>query len=52
MHYLPHDEEVAAGLGGLDDQESQAVVDLLKPSKFCATVSISNAKLHTKICQI
>ncbi|KAK3150795.1 hypothetical protein QOZ80_3AG0237900 [Eleusine coracana subsp. coracana] len=27
--YLPHDEAVAAGLGGLDAQESQAVVDLL-----------------------
>lgn len=29
MAYLPHDEAVAAGLGGLDAQESQAVVDLL-----------------------
>jgi activating signal cointegrator complex subunit 2 len=28
--YLPHDEAVAAGLGGLDAQESQVVVDLLK----------------------
>jgi hypothetical protein len=27
--YLPHDEAVAAGLGGLDAHESQAVVDLL-----------------------
>jgi activating signal cointegrator complex subunit 2 len=27
--YLPHDEVVAAGLGGPDAQESQAVVDLL-----------------------
>jgi activating signal cointegrator complex subunit 2 len=27
--YLPHDEAVAAGLGGLDAQESQAVVDVL-----------------------
>jgi hypothetical protein len=29
MAYLPHDEAVAAGLGGLDVQESQTVVDLL-----------------------
>ena len=27
--YLPHDEAVAAGLGGLDAHESQTVVDLL-----------------------
>ena len=27
--YLPHDEAVAAGLGGLDAHESQVVVDLL-----------------------
>uniref|UniRef100_A0A0A9DH47 Uncharacterized protein n=1 Tax=Arundo donax TaxID=35708 RepID=A0A0A9DH47_ARUDO len=53
--YLPHDEAVAAGLGGLDAQESQAVVDLLndalaallsaKPREFWRQVA-QNASLH------
>ncbi|KAG8073919.1 hypothetical protein GUJ93_ZPchr0006g41524 [Zizania palustris] len=53
--YLPHDEVVAAGLGGLDAQESQAVVDLLndalaaplraKPREFWRQVA-QNTSLH------
>ncbi|XP_062216481.1 uncharacterized protein LOC133916703 [Phragmites australis] len=53
--YLPHDEAVAAGLGGLDAQESQAVVDLLndalaallraKPREFWRHVA-QNTSLH------
>ncbi|CAN6321026.1 unnamed protein product [Urochloa humidicola] len=53
--YLPHDEAVAAGLGGLDAQESQAVVDLLndalaallraKPREFWRQVA-QNTSLH------
>uniref|UniRef100_A0A453IQQ5 CUE domain-containing protein n=1 Tax=Aegilops tauschii subsp. strangulata TaxID=200361 RepID=A0A453IQQ5_AEGTS len=55
VFYLPHDEAVAAGLGGLDAQESQAVVDLLndalasllraKPREFWRQVA-QNASLH------
>ncbi|PNT77956.1 hypothetical protein BRADI_1g70890v3 [Brachypodium distachyon] len=53
--YLPHDEAVAAGLGGLDVQESQSVVDLLndalasllraKPRDFWRQVA-QNTSLH------
>ncbi|XP_062210268.1 uncharacterized protein LOC133911853 [Phragmites australis] len=53
--YLPHDEAVAAGLGGLDAQESQDVVDLLndelaallraKPREFWRQVA-QNTSLH------
>ncbi|KAL6867642.1 hypothetical protein ACP4OV_015666 [Aristida adscensionis] len=53
--YLPHDEAVAAGLGGLDAQESQAVVDLLndalaallraKPREFWRQVA-QDTSLH------
>ncbi|OEL22334.1 hypothetical protein BAE44_0016648 [Dichanthelium oligosanthes] len=53
--YLPHDEAVAAGLGGLDAHESQAVVDLLndalasllraKPREFWRQVA-QNTSLH------
>uniref|UniRef100_A0A0D9VQX9 CUE domain-containing protein n=1 Tax=Leersia perrieri TaxID=77586 RepID=A0A0D9VQX9_9ORYZ len=53
--YLPHDEVVAAGLGGPDAQESQAVVDLLndalaallraKPREFWRQVA-QNTSLH------
>ncbi|XP_006649591.1 activating signal cointegrator 1 complex subunit 2 [Oryza brachyantha] len=53
--YLPHDEVVAAGLGGPDAQESQAVVDLLndalaallraKPREFWRQVA-QNDSLH------
>ncbi|WVZ55900.1 hypothetical protein U9M48_006501 [Paspalum notatum var. saurae] len=53
--YLPHDEAVAAGLGGLDVQESQSVVDLLndslaallcaKPREFWRQVA-QNTSLH------
>ncbi|KAF0899210.1 hypothetical protein E2562_015567 [Oryza meyeriana var. granulata] len=53
--YLPHDEVVAAGLGGPDAQESQAVVDLLndalaallraKPRVFWRQVA-QNTSLH------
>ncbi|KAE8788428.1 Activating signal cointegrator 1 complex subunit 2 [Hordeum vulgare] len=55
VFYLPHDEAVAAGLGGLDAQESQAVVDLLndalasllraKPREFWRQVA-QNGSLH------
>ncbi|VAI08619.1 unnamed protein product [Triticum turgidum subsp. durum] len=55
VFYLPHDEALAAGLGGLDAQESQAVVDLLndalasllraKPREFWRQVA-QNASLH------
>ncbi|VAH87924.1 unnamed protein product [Triticum turgidum subsp. durum] len=44
VFYLPHDEAVAAGLGGLDAQESQAVVDLLND----ALASLLRAKPRTE----
>ncbi|GJN30631.1 hypothetical protein PR202_gb18953 [Eleusine coracana subsp. coracana] len=50
--YLPHDEAVAAGLGGLDAQESQAVVDLLNDALAALLRALPREFWHQEIFPI